>query len=282
MKFSLVLATVNRTREFERFLQSLDAQTYRHFELIVVDQNPDDRLVSMLERYKRRFAIVHLRSAPGLSRARNIGLQYVTGDIVAFPDDDCWYPADLLQRVAHFFQEHPEINGITGRSLDAEGRSSSSRWAATSGLVNKSDVWRKGISITLFIRIIVIKKIGMFDENLGVGAGTPWGAGEETDYLLRALEKGFRIYYDTRLVVYHPHPVTQYDTSAQQKALMYGRGMGYVLRKHRYPVWYIFYFLLRPFGGVLLALVLGRLGRARYHWATFIGRVRGWLLSRHK
>jgi len=277
MRFSLVLATVGRVSELECFLQSLDAQTFRNFELIVVDQNPDDRLVPILERYEQRFAIVHLRSAPGLSRARNVGLQHVTGDVVAFPDDDCWYPPGLLERVVRFFREHPEIDGLTGRSLDENGRPSVGRWATASGLVNKFNVWGKGVSITIFLKASVIKRTGGFDEDLGAGAGTSWGAGEETDYLLRALEKGFRIYYDANLMIYHPHPAERYDEPTLQRALKYGQGMGRVLRKHRYPFWFVCYQWLRPLGGALLSLSTGKLGKARYHWAVFRGRILGWL-----
>jgi glycosyltransferase involved in cell wall biosynthesis len=92
MKFSLVLATVGRTQEVARFLDSLARQTYRDFELIVVDQNPDDRLVELLRPFELRFPIIHLRCERGVSRARNLGPKYVSGDIVGFPDDDCWYP----------------------------------------------------------------------------------------------------------------------------------------------------------------------------------------------
>ena len=45
VKFSLILATVDRVTELERFLERLDRQTFRDFELFVVDQNTDDRLV---------------------------------------------------------------------------------------------------------------------------------------------------------------------------------------------------------------------------------------------
>jgi len=104
-------------------------QTYANFELIVVDQNDDDRLVPILKDYKEKFSILHLRSKKGLSRARNVGLRYVSGDIVAFPDDDCWYPPDLLERVANFFEEHPGVDGLTGRSVDENGESSSGRFS---------------------------------------------------------------------------------------------------------------------------------------------------------
>src|SRR5574340_342784 len=94
--FSLVLATVGRTAELERFLDALERQTCPDFELLVIDQNPDDRLRPILNRHRGRFEIKHTRSATGLSRARNVGLRLARGEIVAFPDDDCWYPTTLL------------------------------------------------------------------------------------------------------------------------------------------------------------------------------------------
>ena len=51
IRFSLVLSTINRTDEVRRFLTTLDSQTYRQFELIVVDQNKDGRLLPILKPY---------------------------------------------------------------------------------------------------------------------------------------------------------------------------------------------------------------------------------------
>ena len=118
MRFSLIVPTISRTGELERFLASLELQRHKHFELIVVDQNPDDRLVSILSPYANRLSILHLRSEKkGASRARNIGLRHASGDVVAFPDDDCLYPPDVLSRVDHTFASRPEIDGLTGRLI---------------------------------------------------------------------------------------------------------------------------------------------------------------------
>ena len=271
------MATVGRTEEVKRFLEHLDRQTYRDFELIVVDQNPDDRLVSILEAYKKRFPILHLRSERGLSRARNVGLKHISGDIVAFPDDDCWYPPDLLERAARFFREHPDIDVLTGRSVDENGELSAGRSDASSGLVNFFNVWKRGRSISMFLKSAVITQVGDFDESLGVGAGTPWGAGEETDYLLRTLKNGFRIYYKANLTIYHPQPVKRYDEKAIARAYTYGAGIGRVLRKHRYPFWFVFYSFLRTSIGIVLAFAMGHFELARFRWASLKGRVRGWL-----
>ena len=71
LDFSLILGTVGRVNDLEIILSSLQAQTYQNFELIVVDQNPDDRLVPILARYKDKFPIFHLRSEMGLSKAKS-------------------------------------------------------------------------------------------------------------------------------------------------------------------------------------------------------------------
>lgn len=277
MRFSLVLATVGRTEEVKWFLEHLARQTYHDFELLVVDQNHNDHLVPILGPYKDNLSILHLRSALGLSRARNVGLKHVSGDIVAFPDDDCWYLPSLLECVARFFQKHPNIDGLTGRCVDRNGISLAGSWDANPGLVNPFNVWRRGSSISMFIRFTTIKQIGDFDEALGVGAGTSWGAGEETDYLLRALKWGFCFYYDPKLVIYHPKPVKCYDAKAVARARIYGAGIGRVLRKHKYPFWFVFYQWLRSAGGAFLSLPLGRLGKARYHLAALQGKFLGWI-----
>jgi len=276
MRFSLILATVNRVKEVKRFLQSLAKQTYTNFELIVVDQNPDNRLVPILDAFKSVFYIVHLRSTPGLSRARNIGLRYIKGDIVAFPDDDCWYPPHLLERVSHIFT-NTSIDGVTGMAVDGSGKPLGG-WDKKPGFLNIYNVWRRAISYTIFLRNEVVCTLGEFDENLGVGASTPWGSGEETDYLLKAIKKGFSIYYEPTIKIYHPQ-----KNISSKKALHYARGMGYVLRKHQYSPWFFIYWQLRSLVGIGEAIIRGDWQKAMIRWAYVKGRLQGWrAISRDK
>lgn len=277
MRFSLIMCTIGRIKEVEEFIKHLDCQTHPDFELIIVDQNDDDRLTPILRPYEEKFPILHLRSKKGLSRARNVGLKHVTGDIVAFPDDDCWYPPDLLEKVATFFEEHPGIDGLTGRAVNIDGTPSSGRWDLDSGIIDRFNVWTRGISFSIFLRSYIIEDIGDFDEMLGVGSQTPWGSGEETDYLLRILKKGYKLYYYPMLTVYHPQPIQYYDHKAMHRARLYAQGMGRVLRKHSYPFWFVAYYWLRSWAGVLLSLIKGDIHKAKYYWVTLKGRIWGWL-----
>ena len=130
MKFSLVVATKNRVHEVDRFLRSLTTQVTTQvgenqdvtFEVILVDQNPDDRLSLVVHRYSPLFPLIHLKQeTPGTSRARNRGIGLATGDIIAFPDDDCVYPAGFLIQVTDFFEAEPSWEGLAVRVRELAG-----------------------------------------------------------------------------------------------------------------------------------------------------------------
>jgi glycosyltransferase involved in cell wall biosynthesis len=276
MHFSLLLATVGRTAQLRQLLESLAIQSWRDFDLIVVDQNADDRLAGILADYEGKFPIERLRSARGHSRAFNLGLRHATGEVTGFPDDDCWYDPDLLERAAFFFEQNPGWEGLTGREVVQPGFTSGGRWDRRAGRVTPGNVWRRAITFSIFLRRSLLEHL-RFDETLGVGAGSPWGAGEETDLLLRAIERGHAIYYDPSLRIWHQGRSGPYTAEVYSKAGDYGRGMGRVLRQHRTPLHLVANHLIRPLGGALLALGAGRPEKARCHWCTFAGRLGGWL-----
>jgi glycosyltransferase involved in cell wall biosynthesis len=116
---SLIVATLGRSTEMERFLEHADKQSYCKFEVIVVeDQNSDGRLEDIIKRYESRMAIIHLRCSPGLSKARNAGIRVSSGEIIAFPDDDCWYSPSLLESIVTLFGKNTNWDGLTGRIVN--------------------------------------------------------------------------------------------------------------------------------------------------------------------
>jgi GT2 family glycosyltransferase len=228
--FDLVVATVDRVAELERLFASLDAQIHRGFRVLLVDQNPDDRLAPALER-ARSFELVRLRAERGLSRARNAALDGIQGDLVAFPDDDCTYGPGLLDAVARRFADDPELDGLVGRAVNEAGASSPS-WSATPALLTRDNLWNRAISYTIFLRARMVERVGRFDETLGLGSNGRRGSGEEIEYLVRALGAGARIAYDPQLVVTHPERTYSPD-ERRELAARDGASVGYILRKHR-------------------------------------------------
>jgi glycosyltransferase involved in cell wall biosynthesis len=277
LKVSLVLPTIQTDKnELTRFLDSVAVQSHFPIDLIIVDQNIDERVSDIIQSYRNDLQIIHLHSSPGLSLARNIGLQAISGDLVAFPDDDCWYPPDLLARVVEQLDAHPDWAGITGQCLDQTGKPAVGKWDPRRGPITIYNVWNRSTSITIFLRTSIIQKVGEFDESLGVGSGTPRKSGEETDYLLRVLEKGFHLEYIPTLEVYHP-PALMEGREANHKAFSYSLGVGWVLRKHRLPFWFVFSIWLKTAGGFGKAWLSGDIVRANYIRSILIGRIRGFM-----
>jgi glycosyltransferase involved in cell wall biosynthesis len=276
VRYSILLATVDREREVHHFFSSLAIQTWRDFEVILIDQNSDDRLTSVVERYRSSFTIRQVRSHRGHSRAFNVGLKHAGGDVIAFPDDDCWYDADLLARVAGMLAAHPECSGVTGREIVEPGFASGGRWDRTAGLVTRGNIWRRAISFSIFLRRGAARHY-QFDESLGVGAQTPWGAGEETDFLLRLMRDGHSLHYDPSIAIWHQGRSGPYTAQIYSKARRYGMGIGRVLRKNDYSLPLVAPHIVRPAAGALLALLGGSLEKARYHWSICLGRAGGWL-----
>jgi glycosyltransferase involved in cell wall biosynthesis len=267
--FDLVVATVGRVDDLGRLLDSLERQTHRAFAVRVVDQNGDDRLRPVLAAHPD-LDLAHLRSERGLSRARNAALGSLDADVVAFPDDDCTYPDDLLERVARRLGGEPGLDGATGRAAAADGSSSPS-WKLDSAVLTRENLWNRAISFTIFLRREVVARVGAFDEQLGVGSGTPWHSGEEIDYLVRAVEAGARIEYDPSLVVTHAVRVDDDELGFRD-----GASIGYLLRKHRYSPRMLARMLVRPAGGVAVSLARRDRDRAGYHAATLRGRIAGY------
>ena len=271
--FSLVVSTIGRDAQLQRLCRSLIQQSLRDFELIVIDQSAGGAMHAVLEPFRGEIDIVYLMSRPGLSHGRNVGMAAARGRFLCFPDDDCWYRPDTLAKVAGFFRTHPEFHLLSGSATDEKGVPIG-RWDAHAGAIQRRNVLRRCISITLFARSEVVASIGGFDERIGAGSGTAFGSGEETDFLLRAMEAGYRAWFDPALVIHHPD--TRWGDTSGDKAYKYGTGMGLLIRRHRLGAAALLPSLIRPLGGSLLMLAQGRLDRAWYYWRSMNGRLWGW------
>lgn len=274
MKFSLIVATFGRSRELERLLNSIELQRYPSLEVIVVDQNSDDRAARVIDAFAGRLNLVRLVSRPGATRARNVGMAAATGDIIGFPDDDCWYPENLLDRVAAFLAGNDAWDGIIGHTIDATGKTTLP-WQDSAGALSLAMSWRRSVTYVYFLRRAVAFSVGGFDESLGPGAGTPWGAGDDNDFMLRVLKRGARVYFDPGIAVHHPPLFPGFDGAALAKRASYSRADGRVLRKHPMPFWWVFAFFCVPIARFLLALPFCDIARLRFHWTTFAGRIAG-------
>ncbi len=246
----LVVPTFRRSTQLERMLETACEQKYPALRVIVVDQNEDATAEAVIQAFRERLDVVHVRTLPpGASRARNIGIAHVTAELVGFPDDDCWYPDGLLRLVGRRFANDGELSGLSMMIVDRQLRPSNGRWATKPDFLTATNVWCRGCAAGMFIRRTALERTGGFDETMGVGSGI-WESGEETDLLIRLASDDYRIAYDPTLYVHHPDPERDLQTTYPLgRWRSYAVGMGHVMRKHRYPLHIVAYHCARPVVG---------------------------------
>ncbi|WP_150546973.1 glycosyltransferase family 2 protein [Citrobacter amalonaticus] len=101
-RVSIIMPAYNSGKYIARSIDSVLAQTYEHFELIIVnDCSTDDTLQVIQEYDDPRIVVITLNSNSGVATARNEGLKFASGNYIAFLDsDDVWKPSKLQLQVS--------------------------------------------------------------------------------------------------------------------------------------------------------------------------------------
>ncbi|WP_140985929.1 glycosyltransferase family 2 protein [Asticcacaulis tiandongensis] len=278
MKFSLIMSTLGRKKEVFDFIDSLKTQDYPSFELIIVDQNADNDILKFIDSSAVSYSLkyLHCPEMRGLSRGRNAGINQADGDILCFPDDDCIYPDDLLQKVfLKIKEENADI--LCGRAVDKALRSINGRYETVAQAVSRHNVFTTQIEWVTFFKKEVFESGLRYDEAIGIGASTIWQANEGQDIVLRALKNGFTAYYDPNIYAHHEElNIYRPDEKMLQKARGYARGMGYVMGIHNFPIGFAMNYVLRALGGVLIFTMKLNLPRAKYYYHVLMGRIEGY------
>jgi glycosyltransferase involved in cell wall biosynthesis len=211
---SVVIAayTTERLKDIRDVLDSIHAQTYKKIEVIFVvdgsaalleimqgvDQGPDLRLAFN-------------DGAPGLSRARNLGVKMARGDVIAFLDDDAVALPDWAEQMVKTYEDG-SIIGVTGPALplwedermawfpkDLEWIVGGTGWFSANETCDVRNVWGMNMS---FRRAAFDKGVS-FSSGFGL-RGSQGTVAEETDVSLRVKRAtGGRIVYNPRVQVRH-------------------------------------------------------------------------------
>jgi GT2 family glycosyltransferase len=104
---SVIIPTYNRGWIIKEAIDSVLAQTYKGYELIVVNDGSTDETAAVLNQYSGRLQVIDQENQ-GVSSARNRGIASSSGELIALLDsDDLWLPEKLDRQVA-FFREYPQ------------------------------------------------------------------------------------------------------------------------------------------------------------------------------
>lgn len=273
MRISLIVATIHRSKELHNFLQSLENQTFADFEVIIVDQNSDDKVKNVLSAFPN-INIKRIKTAPkGVSNARNIGVTAASGEIISFPDDDCAYFKNTISNALSLIDSGMDL--ITGKCISGTGNSSVANFKNHCVPINAYNVWDAGVEATIFIKKTLFQKLHGFNEELGLGSNTPYGAGEGTDLILRALKHTKNIRYFPDLEIYHPDVVSIYNEKAYRRTYTYSIGIGRVHKLNNTPLISKLTMIIRPLGGMMLNALKCNFKKSKFYLLSLKGRLIG-------
>lgn len=196
---SVVIVTYNTDKKLlSQNLESLDMQTDKNFEIIIVDNSDDIDVKLVVLRYNLGY--IKLNKNYGLSLARNIGTKYARGDIVIFLDDDAIPAPDFVEKHINAYKEY-NIYGLRGKAIPA----THSFYNYLAGLYNLGDevipcpICLEGNSS---FKKEVLVEIGGFNSELR-GAGGHEG--------LELTYRFFNKYKDKSKLVYYPKAIIYHD-----------------------------------------------------------------------
>lgn len=169
---SVIIPVYNCDRYLAEAIESVLSQTFKSFEIIVVDDGSTDASAEIATSYKE---VNYIRqSNQGIAVARNVGITNARGEFIAFIDaDDVWIP-NKLRRQVDYLINHPEIQYTVGRVKYFLEKGQSLPPSFRRDLLSGDHVGM--LTVTLLVRKELFDIIGKFDSHFVLGDDTDWFA----------------------------------------------------------------------------------------------------------
>ncbi len=171
----MIIPTYNRAKALPKAIQSVLSQTFKDFEIIIVDDSTDDATEEVIKKFDdERIYYIRRQKREGVSAARNAGIKASNGEFIAFlDDDDEWLPEKLEYQI-DVFKKNPDVGLVyTGIwQIGREGQKISYTCLSKRGYLYRELLLPDNIYLVLtilhspLVKKECFDKVGLFDENL--------------------------------------------------------------------------------------------------------------------
>lgn len=208
LKVSVIIPTYNRAELLAQALESVSAQTFQDYEIIVVDDGSEDETRQAIEETGIAVKYVRIEHSGLAAVARNKGIEIAQGQYIAFLDsDDQWLPEKLARQV-QVLENNPNAGLVCSNTfVSDEGHVNAEKrkplldiGQGVSGRVFDALLKNNFIATsTVVIRREILETVGRFDESTNLHYS------EDYDLWLRVAEQTEIAYLDEPLVIYARH-----------------------------------------------------------------------------
>ena len=185
MKFSVIIPLYNKAPYVRKALESVCAQTYRDYELIVINDGSTDNSAVVADEYLKAtdgidYQIISQQNA-GVSAARNNGVAQASGDYIAFLDADDWWEPTYLEKMAQLIEDYPEAGLYACNYVYYKPGKTHVALDIPTGYINYPKAYYESLAMPVWTGAAMISR-KVFDENGGFPVGIKLGE----DFLLWA------------------------------------------------------------------------------------------------
>lgn len=176
VKISVVAPVYGVEDYIHPFLESMKSQTFKDFELILVDDGSKDNCPSILDEFVEqddRYCVIHKQNG-GVSSARNVGLQNANGEYIYFVDSDDWLEPNALQSLWEV-AEHTHADVIYGATFSENNSGSMLKYPFSQPFFTRSKKSINEIQCALNNNNLINAKCKDFNRINRLG-GAPWRA----------------------------------------------------------------------------------------------------------
>jgi glycosyltransferase involved in cell wall biosynthesis len=203
-RVSINLCCYNSEKYLRETLNSIVNQTYKDWQLVVINDGSSDSTESIIYEYiKQGHPIIYrYQENKGLGHSRNEALKYSQGEYIAFIDHDDIWLMDKLQKQVSILENNPEAGFIYGNYYIMKGNRKILvlRTQQPQGNVFGHFLYRYPVAIvtTMIRKKAIAGSEDFFDTNLSLA--------EDFDFFLRLLYKSRAIYQNEPVAIYRVHP----------------------------------------------------------------------------
>lgn len=195
MKISIITITYNSAKTIQRALESVQSQTYRDIEHVIVDGASKDGTRELIEAYAKKHTNVRWISEPdkGIYNALNKGIHLATGDVIGFVhSDDILYAPDSISHIAEAFAQQ-DIQVVYGDLQYVREGKVTRRWRSNDFNPASLKYGWMCPHPTMYVRREVYQQVGDYDEWFSISA--------DYDMILRIFKSGFKTQYLPEVLV---------------------------------------------------------------------------------
>ena len=226
---SVIIPAHNEEEYIEETIKSVLLQSYKNFEIIVVNDGSKDKTKEIVEHLKKKsnkIRLINFDSGHSAAFARNAGAKLAKGSILIFQDADCFADKKMIEVVVSNILNG--FDGVASRTLNMPPKTLIGRAIQAQRALRweTKEEKKKEINLNSGILVANMRKdcffdIGGFDDSIFYF--------EDADLTKKFFEKGYKAVYEPKSKEYHHDPDTLSETIKQSKS--FGKGVAWKIKK---------------------------------------------------